>query len=621
MTHSIMRRAGLGTLLALLVGCGAAPSAPPLRLDVLHHVYLRGAQSQGRPIALTIDGLGPCTGKILDALAGTTEEPRRYPATFFVDPEEWSDLHADEKTRPVLKRLAQSGHAVALGPRQVPASWQASPEEMRKGLSAMASTLDGWTRAVGLTPLRAWRPRNVVDLKVIGRTADATRPVVLWSLHAERTDDGASIAERLAPRLAPNAIVALPGGGRGCPTATALDALAPALTASTLTPVTLDALLAPQLARHTPARLVRYRGLGRPDRCALPGLATMDPDEKRTRWGLVLSQDGDAMRVLPVGADRSTAAVLNDPAIRQAARDRAGWAARPGCLRRIGAGQLESPVTAQTDRRRINWWSRTARGLERRDPRFVEPPSRAVMLPTRADLVRIEARQRLPWGLRGVVADALDRLGLEAPLLLEAGAGAAVVFARPVPLDADAQTIRAAIGGVVQIVEVTLGEYLFLAQRDARAVPVLQTAARASDGFVRAGPYLVLPQDGLPDLRHVGPDGRAPLDDAVALARAVLRAGQALQPGDVIAAGVPPVQGPPAAAAPPGLFSRRARLRHALARSILEGLRQPTYLRPGAVIEVDGDVLGRQVVRVAVPAGIAVPSRSVRPLVEQRAAP
>jgi hypothetical protein len=171
---------------------------------------------------------------------------------------------------------------------------------------------------------------------------------------------------------------------------------------------------------------------------------------------------------------------------------------------------------------------------------------------------------------------------------------------------------------VVQIVEVTLGEYLFLAQRDPLATPVLQTAARASDGFVRAGPYLVLPQDGLPDLRHVGPDGRAPLDDAVELARSVLRSGRALKPGDVIAAGIPAVQGPPPTISPAGIFSRRARLRHALARSILEGLSRPTYLRPGAVFKVDGDLLGRQVVRVAVPAGVAVPSRSIRPLVEQQ---
>lgn len=620
----IRRISCLASVLALLcsLGCGGGPAPRPARLDVLEHVYLRGPAADGQRIALTFDGIGACTPALLDALAGTAEAPRRVPATFFVDPSEWIALAEDDARKDALARLAKDGHAVALGPRTVPSAWRGAPTAMRQGLVAMADALAARARSVGLTPLRAWRPRESIDLNLLGRAADAERPVVLWSVHADLLPgEGEARIAALTPRLTADAIVALPGGGAQCPAVEALPPLLDALSARGLTPTTIDALLGARLARHTPPRLVRFRGPGLPPQCAVRGLTAEagDPSVPAARWGLVLATEGADLRVLPLpGVDRSTADVLVDPTIRGAWADRAQWRSAPGCLRRVARGQLLSPVSATHAGRRIKWWHRTQAGLEPRDPRVVVPTGSPVLLPTRADLVRIEARQRLPWGLRGVVGDALDRLGLEAPLLLEAGAGTALVIGRPLAPTADDATIRAAIGGVVQIVEVTLGEYLFLAWRDPRALTALQTAARAADGFLRAGPWLILPTESVPDLRRIGPDGRAPLGDGIALIRAVLRAGASLKPGDVIAAGVPPVRGPPRTAAPPGIFSRRARLRHALARSILEGSNRPAYLRPGAVMTVEGDLLGRQTVRIAVPAGIAVPSRSIRPLVEQQ---
>jgi hypothetical protein len=629
--HLLDLRGLLGALgMLFFAGCGGNPAPPPARLDVLQHVYLRGATSPTPTLALTIDGLGRCTPAILDALAGPATHPRRFVATFFIDPEEWSTIHADEARRPVLTRLAKEGHAVALGPKRVPAAWRENPITMRQGLSAMSASLRGWTGSIGLTPLRAWRPRDTVDFRIIGRAADAERPVILWSLHADhaahlpRGQTHDALIARLGDRLSAQEIVALPGDERvdadlQCPTARALEAFAAPIQSKGLTPVTIDQLLGPRYARHMPPRLVRYRGAGRPLQCPLAALPSVTPDGRVLRWGLVIERAGDALRVLPVGADRTTAEAIADPAIRAAWRDRAAWQGKPGCLRRVSLTQLETPITVDGPNGRVRWWTRTAAGVERRDPRFVEATGQAVVLPTRADLVRIEARQRLPWGLRGVVAGALERLGLDAPLLLEARAGAGVVFARPVAVGADAATILAALGGVVQIVELTAGEYLFLAQRAARAAGALRTAARAADGFVRAGPFLVLPDDGVPDLMRVGPNGQAALTGVVELAQAILRSGQSLRPGDVISDGMAAVVGPPAAASPPGVFSRRARLRHALARSILEGLSMSAYLRPGAVVKVDGDLLGQQTVRVAVAPGVSVPSPFIKPLVQPRA--
>ena len=273
--------------------------------------------------------------------------------------------------------------------------------------------------------------------------------------------------------------------------------------------------------------------------------------------------------------------------------------------------------------------------------RALGAPDGALVLPDLTDLVRIEARQRLPWRLRGLVAGALRQLDLAVPMLVEARPTVGVVVGTALtpppaangkddeingesPLDAARSAVGVgAVGGYVQLVEWTLSEYLYLARRHPAALPDLQRAARAADGFLRVGPFVVLP-DGAgsaPDPARLGPDGAAPLsaDPQLLLAR-VLAAGHALAPGDLVFAAPEPVVGPPEVAPPTDTDSLRAALRRGLAAAVTVGFRRPEYLRPGSVVTVDGDQLGRQPLRVAVPPGVNAPTRDALPLVDPRPA-
>ena len=70
---------------AVLGACGAPPPVvPSARLDVLHHVYLRG--NAGENVAITFDGLGPCAPDLLARLKQPAEGLAPLRATFFIDP-------------------------------------------------------------------------------------------------------------------------------------------------------------------------------------------------------------------------------------------------------------------------------------------------------------------------------------------------------------------------------------------------------------------------------------------------------------------------------------------------------------------------------------------------------
>jgi hypothetical protein len=308
--------------------------------------------------------------------------------------------------------------------------------------------------------------------------------------------------------------------------------------------------------------------------------------------------------------------------------DRARWRALPACLRQVEAWRVEAPLTARrASGERAAWWVAGAEGVRPRDARAVGSPARPVVLPTRADLTRLEARARVPWRLRGVVADALARLELEMPLLVEARSTVAVVVGAPLAPDllkeAPAEQRRAlsgAVAGYVQILEVSLGEYLFLATWSPADADLLASAARDGDGFLSAGPFLTLPAapGGAPRPEALGTDGRSALaEPAERLIARVLRAGTHLRPGDVVEAEPPPVVGaPPPPGDHPGPDAAAPGMRDQLALAVVRGFANAAYLRPGHVWRADGDLLGRQTLRVALAPGVAVPATDLRPLFE-----
>ncbi|MEZ4474203.1 MAG: hypothetical protein R3F60_26125 [bacterium] len=596
-------------ILAAPLACGSPPIAPrATRLDVLHQVYLRGLP--GSVVGLSFDGLGPCLPDLLARLKAPADELPALRATFFIEAGE-----LDEPDAP-LQRLLAEGHEVALRVAAPPAAWIAAPEALRQGLTEAARALaDGLAerKLVAAVP-RFWRAGGAPDPLALGRAADAERPLVLWSVYGEgRTP--ADLASAVIPRLAGGEIVALPTSQAGCPAVELVPLLARALQERHLTAAPVSAVLGERLERHHPPQLVRYLGPGLPGACATPlGVPGGADAGEKPRWGLVIAELPDAVQVLPLGGDgQATADVLAGPALALWAK-RPTWLGMPGCARRVALDRLLPPVTATGPGGRVQWWVVDELGTSQRDARSAGPPGSPTGLPATADLVRIEARQRLGWVLRGLVASALERLGLETPLLVEARSSAAVVLARPLAPGAGPAEVEAAIGGFVQVVELSLAEYLYLAARSPVDLPALLRLARAADGFLRPGPFLVLRRDGLPDGRTLGPDGAGFAEPPAALVARVLATGATLAPGDVVAAAGAPLLGAPEADAPPDRLSRRARLRHGLARSILSGAGRSGYLRAGAMVRVDGDLLGRQLVRVVSPAGVAVPSGDAIPI-------
>lgn len=620
-------------LAAPLVGCGAsAPTRAP-GWHWLHHTWIRGAPAVDTPprAALTFDGPSACTDALLTALAERgaggegAEGAEGARATFFIDADRL-DAAAERDpaaTTATLRRLVGEGHGlgVALG---------GGEGTVRARLDEQTRRITARLEAAGIEPpaLRPWRGADGA-WQWADAEAAPERPRVMYSFSPA---PGVPI-DRWLPALVDGVrdgdIIALPGGeGAACPMAAALPSVLTGLAAAGLEPVTVQALLSREFERYAAPRLVRYRGEGLAAGCAealdlAPGAESGGAEpggaEPGERWGLVHRPLDDAVVVMPLpGAAGSTTGLLAERRlIDDLWRTRARWSGLPACLRRVPLATVDAPLAAPDDVGA--WWVVGDGAPERRSRRAIGSPTAPAVLPDRADLARFEVRQRVPFRWRGVVADALERLGLDTPLLVELRGTAAVVIGEALtPTQAaDRVAVRRAIAGVVPVAELTMGEYLFLAETVPSEAEVFRRTARSADGFLRPGPYLTLSAPGrAPDPGRLYVDDRRPLVGVDALVARVLAAGHALAPGDVVAAAPPAPRGAPIVFPTTAGESMAAALRTGLARSLLLAMMLPVYLRPGAVRPLDGAELGVQWVRLAVPAGVDAPATEARPLVE-----
>lgn len=656
----------------VLSGCGgprsaSPPPAPPVeripheRLDVFHDVYFRGGPgAPGTPkrVALTFTGLDTCTGPLLSRLREPERGAAPLPATFFFEPaalEVELAAHPDA-ARAALARLAAEGHGVALEVERFAPAWRADPAAFRAGLGTEIGLLGNILRAnsgtfpPGAIPFRG--PAGAPDLLTWGATSG--RPQVYWSMHADLARElPAALEARFAAEARDGDIIALetaatPGD---CGQVEGVVAVAHGLKAAGLAVVPLTTLLGAELGRYEAARLLRYDGPGLAPECARalelpvaeqtgsPGSSDLRGDfvlprqelmklDHAPHWGLVGDTLPDGRLVvlpLPRAPGKAALGAPADPAGASALWERrATWRGLPACLVTVSPEHRLSPLSGDARLFLIagptpSGGTPPAEAAARRDARVVSAPDRPLVLPTRDDLVRLEARQRLPWRLRGLVAQTLAGLGLETPLLLEARPTVGVAVGAPLaPADVvDRDALRRAVAGYVQVTEASLGEYLFLARLFPADAPRLERAARGGDGFLRVGPYLVLrgaPGEA-PSPRHLGVTG-GPIEDEPGagldgapedlLARA-LQSGVALGPGDVVAYAPRPLAGAPEVGLDRARGTGRASTRRLLAESVLRGAVRPAYLRPGAPYEADADLLGAVRFRVVSPPGVQVP--------------
>lgn len=630
--RTILRAAALlGPTLAAACG-GPAPSAgptpgatapTPAGLDVFHDVYFRGGPAPAGEtprVALTVSGLGACTAPLLARLHEPVAGRPGVPATFFLSPAELEVALAAEPdaTRATLARLSAEGHTVALGVDAVSAAWRVDAPTFRAGLGTEGRLLaDALKRAGGPAPMTPlpWRG-PVHEGALLGWGSVVDRPQIYWSLHLDVARAAAeSVEARVAGTARDGDVIELgaPAGDADCGWVETLPAVARGLATAGLRVAPLASVLGPELSRYEAARLVRFDGPPLDPTCRaalrLPPPAEGPEPAHAARWGLVARDDADGLRVLPLPGRAATLPAVTSGEVPGAAElwaRRREWRALPACLVDVGPARRLGPVTPDA---RI--FVVGENGPSRRDARVVAGSDRPAVLPTREDLVRIEARQRLPWRLRGLVAQTLAGLALETPLLVEARPTLGVVLGRPLTPDAarDPAVLRAAVAGYVQFTELSLGEYLFLARLNPADAEALGRTARAADGFLRAGPYFVLRSPGgAPSEARLGVTGgpTGALSAEALLARTLL-SGTALSPGDVIVAAPLSVEGGPDVAPDRARGVGRAAVRRLLAESVLRGSAQPAYLRPGASVVADADLLGAVRFRVVVPPGVHVP--------------
>jgi peptidoglycan/xylan/chitin deacetylase (PgdA/CDA1 family) len=198
-------------LLLFLLGAGAAVLshlAPfPMLLDVTDRSVWRMTHAPGdRVIYLTYDdGPNPAaTPALLDVLAR-----EQVPATFFV-----IDRHLTGETAPIVARMFDEGHAVALHSHTRRKMFM-RPQSLADTLQAAAGRIE---RLAGGRPCRAFRPHGGgrsgqmlaglerIDYTLVGWTFR------LWDWDWFRRPDPSRLARRLARRVSPGAIVVIHDG-------------------------------------------------------------------------------------------------------------------------------------------------------------------------------------------------------------------------------------------------------------------------------------------------------------------------------------------------------------------------------------------------------------------------
>ena len=611
-----------------------AAAKPRERLDVFHDVYFRGggAPASAPPrVALTATGLGACTAPLLARLHEPAPGKSGLPVTFFLEPAHVEVEHATDQAavKATFARLTAEGHAVALAVDAIPSAWRADPAEFRAGLGREGGLLGQALRQAGGPAPRSplvWRG-PVQDDSLLGWGAVVDRPQVYWSLHLDLETTSPEVVEaRVAATARDGDIIELaaPADGPRCGWVENVPALARGLEAAGLQVVDLTTLLRPELGRYEAARLIRYDGPGlgaacrealhlppaRPPAGSAPVGPLRDPSARAVRWGLLAHDDATHLKVLPLpGGEGTLGALIGGEAADAASlwARRREWRGLPSCLVEVEPARRLGPVTPDGRVYVVD-----AAGATRRDARAVAAPERPAVLPTREDLVRVEARQRLPWRLRGLVAQTLAGLSLETPMLVEARATVGVVVGRPLSAGAapDPAALRAAVAGFVQFTELSLGEYLFLARLYPGDSDALARTARAADGFLRPGPYVVLrgAPGAAPAPEHLGVTGGPNLETSpeALLARA-LAGGANLGPGDVVLWGPRPVEGGPDVSPGRARGVGRAAVRRLLAESVLRGSTRAAYLRPGNTFVADADLLGAIRFRLVVPPGVHMP--------------
>ena len=634
-------------VVALLSACGASPDGtgkrlwtrktevknpaaaePWQRLDTLHDVYIRGglASSGARPrLALTVEGTDDCTDELLAKARAPFDGGKALPLTLFIDPAALSVRAAANpaSTTEMVGRLSSEAHAVGLQVMRDLSGHRAHPAALRSALSILSEQLAVDLRELGWSDARPplfWRGETK-DPDLLSMSGATDRPLILQSLTLD-----VSVPETAALRLRDEArdgdIVTLHAPDGHCGIGTALPALARALESRGLDAVTVPTLLDRELDAYEVARVVRFDGPALSEVCRAALKLPAEPSGPgRVHFGLVdrILNDG-ATRVLPLpgpGDSSGRFQALGREVAERLWSLRAEWRALPACAVAVPPASILSPVTPD-----VRVYVVGDAGVFRRDARALGAPDHPVVFPTRAELARIESRQRLPWRLRGLVEQTLEQLTLELPLLVEARATTALVLrTRLEPSDADGSAdararLSDAVGGYVQLVEFSMGEYLFLSQFVPQESASLSAAARGGDGSLRAGPVLVLPgRDGSkPTFAHLASavSPHLGLRPEELIAR-VLLSGKSLSPGDLVAVEPAAPSSFPEVSIGADTSSGRVALRRRLSLALRKSARSGAWLRPGDHFVSSADALGTLSLRVVAPAGVYVPNDGALP--------
>ena len=194
-------------ILAALGFLALAHTAPfPFLLDVTDRTIWRMPVNDPPTIYLTFDdGPNPtATPGVLDALAR-----HRATATFFL-----IDKHLTDDTAPIVRRMVDEGHAVALHSHTRSLMFK-TPGQLEAILRAAAARIE---RVTGRPPCRAFRPHggNRSVTMLMGAARAGYRVVgwgwMLWDFNWFRRRNADDITPRLAARASPGDIVVIHDG-------------------------------------------------------------------------------------------------------------------------------------------------------------------------------------------------------------------------------------------------------------------------------------------------------------------------------------------------------------------------------------------------------------------------